>query len=332
MVPHISHWIKACASLPTKSLKNPHGIPLDLSYITDNLLCCSFPSSAFPRRFYRNDIEDLVEYLNLEHFGHWKIFNLRAQHFSEYDLNAENLKGRIVNYPWVDHEGLPFFYLIRVLDAIDQFICEDEQNVVVLHCRMGKGRSGLIAAAYLIYKKGLSKDAAEKEFTDKRMTTGFGTGVSIKSQLKYCEYMEMFCERNLFYHHCFTRNIKIVFSGARFRAVDDHVMFEIRGYDAEENYTDPVLMKDYMRDLEDGMVEAILPNSQIYTDIRVSLKMNNYVGITVSTVYLWFNLFFETKVSQHGVCFFTWEEFDGLKGTGKKGFRLFDQMELHLGI
>ena len=48
---------------------------LDLTYITQRIIAMSFPSSGF-ESFYRNPIEDVVNFLNLNHPDHYLIINL----------------------------------------------------------------------------------------------------------------------------------------------------------------------------------------------------------------------------------------------------------------
>jgi len=42
--------------------------------------------------------------------------------------------------------------LLEIIFAVDRFLEEDEQNVVVIHCIAGKGRTGTVIACYLLYK------------------------------------------------------------------------------------------------------------------------------------------------------------------------------------
>lgn len=64
------------------------------------------------------------------------------------------------------------------------------ERVVVVHCKAGKGRSGTIAAGYLISEEGWKMEDALRRFTERRMRVGFGAGVSIPSQRRYVGYID----------------------------------------------------------------------------------------------------------------------------------------------
>jgi len=64
------------------------------------------------------------------------------------------------------------------------------KRVIVGHCKAGKGRTGTVLCSYLMSEEGWTKDEALKRFTQRRMRPGFGSGVSIPSQLRYVGYVE----------------------------------------------------------------------------------------------------------------------------------------------
>ena len=60
----------------------------------------------------------------------------------------------------------------------------------MVHCKAGKGRSGTSACSYLISEEGWTIEDALTRFTSRRMRTGFGSGVSIPSQLRWIGYVD----------------------------------------------------------------------------------------------------------------------------------------------
>ena len=63
-------------------------------------------------------------------------------------------------------------------------------RTVVVHCKAGKGRSGTSVCSYLISEEGWTVEDALTRFTSRRMRSGFGSGVSIPSQLRWVGYVD----------------------------------------------------------------------------------------------------------------------------------------------
>ena len=72
-------------------------------------------------------------------------------------------------------------------------------RVVVVHCKAGKGRSGTVACSYLISEESWSVTDALERFTARRMRSGFGSGVSIPSQLRWIGYVKRWTEHKKLY-------------------------------------------------------------------------------------------------------------------------------------
>lgn len=80
---------------------------------------------------------------------------------------------------------------IQRLDKPEGFGGETKKKrVAVVHCKAGKGRSGTSACSYLISEEGWDRQEALQRFTARRMRAGFGSGVSIPSQLRWVGYVD----------------------------------------------------------------------------------------------------------------------------------------------
>lgn len=66
----------------------------------------------------------------------------------------------------------------------------EKGRTIVVHCKAGKGRSGTSACSYLISEEGWTVEDALTRFTSRRMRSGFGSGVSIPSQLRWVGYVD----------------------------------------------------------------------------------------------------------------------------------------------
>lgn len=191
----LSTILKTVHSLPHQPSIEPFSLynQLDLTSITSRILVCSEPvnSQSIPYSFYKNTINDLIRYLNDKHPSRWMIFNLQ-QEKSKYD--DCQVFGNIKHFPFPDHQPPSFSTLLTIIGAIDDYLKLNAQNVVVVHCKAGKGRSGTAVVGYLMSKYHLVFERANKYYAEKRMRFTMlesANGVSIQSQRRYLKYLEI---------------------------------------------------------------------------------------------------------------------------------------------
>lgn len=333
----MSSIIKKLIPTATKSLQDDLGTPLDLSYITDKILVCSCPVSTFPKVLYRNSLNDLINFLEIYHSDHWSIWNFKAEDTDDYSFKHKQLEGKVNYFPWPDHQAPSFQLLLDSINSIHQFLEKDKKNVAVLHCKMGKGRSGLISAAYLMIYQNSTKEQACYLFTTKRMNPGFGEGVSILSQLRYLSY----CSLYKVHPYCpeFVARIdrlRILFDEGRnqhLRRLSISIFFL-----NIENAQNKVLVKSsdlVLQTKENAIYHVDQPlKSQ---DFRVLVDSNE--SSSVFPVSTSFNVYWEiislNKIPEKdlkGVLKVKWMEMDGFRGTQLKGKRLFDKIEIYFTL
>ncbi|KAL1621193.1 Telomerase protein component 1 [Diplodia seriata] len=160
---------------------------LDLCYVTDSIIATSGPSGTYPQRAYRNPLDQLVKFLDKHHRDRWAIWEFRAEGTGYPD---EEVYGRIWHYPWPDHHPPPFALVPRIVASMRNWLQAHKDNVAVVHCKAGKGRSGTVSCSYLIAEEGWKVEDALKRFTERRMRPSFGPGVSIPSQLRWVNYVD----------------------------------------------------------------------------------------------------------------------------------------------
>lgn len=171
------------------------GHDLDLSFITPSIAAMSLPAKRPIEQLYRNHIADVRRFLDSTGRD-WRVFEFRGEG-AGYD-DAEDFDGRVSHFPFVDHHPPPFAVLPRIVADMHAHLrsagagagAGADGGLCVLHCKAGKGRSGLAACSYLVSHTGLSAADARALFTRQRMRRGFGEGLSIPSQVRYLGYLD----------------------------------------------------------------------------------------------------------------------------------------------
>eukprot|EP00493_Phyllostaurus_siculus_P027164 UN27510 len=124
---------------------------LDLVYITDNIIAMSIPGDG-ARALFRNPSSKVAEFLNEKHPNSYMIFNLcQEQHY-----NPAAFEGRVRNHVFEDHSVPTLNRILQVSKEVTEFLDKDKENVVVIHCRGGKGRTGTIVCSVLLDRYRLS--------------------------------------------------------------------------------------------------------------------------------------------------------------------------------
>jgi len=147
-----------------------------------------FPSTGIESA-YRNDLDQVRRFFDARHpDGRYRVYNLCAERsYHGSALGGDAYDDCMVHYPFEDHNP-PCLEMIHPL-MLDcrKWLAAGEDRVVALHCKAGKGRTGVIASALLVH---LGEVADEVEaltlFAEKR--TNDGKGVTIPSQRRYLGY------------------------------------------------------------------------------------------------------------------------------------------------
>eukprot|EP00056_Hartaetosiga_gracilis_P001465 m.45051 g.45051 ORF g.45051 m.45051 type:complete len:514 (-) comp10650_c0_seq2:829-2370(-) len=134
------------------------GFDLDLTYITDRVIAMSFPSTGL-MAVYRNPMKAVVRFFNRKHNNHYRVYNL----CSERGYNHKHFDHRVVRCSIDDHNVPLLREILEFCEDADTFLSSDENNVIAVHCKGGKGRTGTMICSYLLYsgKFDRAKDALD---------------------------------------------------------------------------------------------------------------------------------------------------------------------------
>ncbi|ESR39213.1 hypothetical protein CICLE_v10025539mg [Citrus x clementina] len=143
---------------------------LDMTYITENIIAMGFPagdiSSGFFGYFeglYRNHMEEVIKFFETHH--------------------------KVACFPFDDHNCPPIQLIASFCRSAYSWLKEDILNVVVVHCKAGMARTGLMICSLLLFLKFFpTAEEAIDYFNQKRCVDG--KALVLPSQIRYVKYFE----------------------------------------------------------------------------------------------------------------------------------------------
>ena len=165
---------------------------LDMAYITERVIGMGFPATGC-ETFYRNSINDLRGFLERYH-QEYKIYNLCIEKDRIYpkDLWVDKKVGL---FPFNDHAPCPIKLILDFCVDICIYLTVNPRGVAAIHCKAGKGRTGVMIVCYLLFS-GLCQNTDEALEHYARQRTLNNKGVTIPSQIRYIKYFETFLSAN----------------------------------------------------------------------------------------------------------------------------------------
>ncbi|XP_062981923.1 phosphatidylinositol 3,4,5-trisphosphate 3-phosphatase TPTE2-like [Elgaria multicarinata webbii] len=165
------------------------GFDLDLTYVTARVIAMSFPSSG-KQAFYRNPIQEVAMFLDTKHEGHYKVYNLCSE--QGYDPKIFHYR---VERIFIDDHNVPTLEeMLKFTASVREWMKQDDNNVIAIHCKGGKGRTGMMVCVWLIDSNQFESAKESLAYfgerrTDKSTSSKF-QGVETPSQSRYVEYYE----------------------------------------------------------------------------------------------------------------------------------------------
>uniref|UniRef100_A0A3Q3MUN9 Tensin 1 n=1 Tax=Mastacembelus armatus TaxID=205130 RepID=A0A3Q3MUN9_9TELE len=182
---------------------------VDLVYITERIISVSFPASA-EERSYTTNLREVATMLQSKHGEHYLILNL-----SERRNDLSKLNHKVLEFGWPDHHAPALDKICSMCKAIDTWLNGDPRNVVVLHNKGNRGRTGVVVAAYMHYSNiSASADQALDRFAMRRFYEDKAVPVGQPSQRRYVQYFNGLLSghikinnKPLFLHHVIMHGI-----------------------------------------------------------------------------------------------------------------------------
>lgn len=182
---------------------------LDLIYITERIISVSFPSSV-EEQSYAANLREVASMLRSKHGHNYLLFNLSEK---RYDISQLNPK--VLDFGWPDHHAPALDKICSICKAMDTWLSADSHNVVVIHNKGNRGRTGVVVAAYMHYSNiSASADQALDRFAMKRFYEDKVLPVGQPSQKRYVEYFSGLLSghikinnKPLFLHHVIMHGI-----------------------------------------------------------------------------------------------------------------------------
>ena len=159
---------------------------LDIAKITPRMYAMSYPSDNFIESMYHNNQDDIAEYLNKNHPKKYLIFNL-----SGIPYDREKFNNSVIDYKWPDHKAPPLFDIFTIIYQAYNFLGKDKENVIIIHCLAGKGRTGTICCSLLLYGKLLKCSQDANDYFSIKRFKQLNKGVQEPSQVRYIQYFDI---------------------------------------------------------------------------------------------------------------------------------------------
>ncbi|CAB3409018.1 unnamed protein product [Caenorhabditis bovis] len=217
------------------------GFDLDLTYITDRIIAMGYPANA-TEALYRNSMKHIIRFLEKRHKDHYKVFNLRGQ----YSYDPANFKNRVVSFEMTDHHPPRLELMAPFCREVHEWLCEDPRNVVAVHCKAGKGRTGVMICAYLSYCCFYPSPRQNMDYYSVVRTRN-NKGVTIPSQRRYVYYYDHLRKHKLNYLPCRMQLVGIYLERppkSRGPLMRDQLSMRVANGDVDVYYGQPMNIAD----------------------------------------------------------------------------------------
>jgi phosphatidylinositol-3,4,5-trisphosphate 3-phosphatase/dual-specificity protein phosphatase PTEN len=102
----------------------------------------------------------------------------------------------VADFPWKDHHSPPIDLLVKACDELLRWMLEHPENIGVINCDAGKGRTGTFICCFLLYSRRFTiPEQAFEYYRSKRFFSG--GGVTHPSQRRAVYYFNKLIQRQI---------------------------------------------------------------------------------------------------------------------------------------
>ncbi|XP_066579053.1 tensin-3 [Amia ocellicauda] len=160
------------------------GYELDLTYITERIIAVSFPKACSEDTYLLN-LQDVTRMLKSKHADNYLVINLSEKRYDLAKLNPKTM-----DTGWPDLHAPPLDKICTICKAMETWLNSDPQHVVVIHCRGGKGRIGVVISSYVHFTNiSASADQALDRFAMKKFYDDKVSALMTPSQKRYVTFL-----------------------------------------------------------------------------------------------------------------------------------------------
>lgn len=160
------------------------GRELDLTYVTERIIAVSFPTGC-SEESYLHSLQEVTRMLRSKHGDNYLVLNLSEK---RYDLARLNRK--VLDVGWPELHAPPLDKVCAICKAQESWLQGHPHHVVVIHCRGGKGRIGVVIASYMHFTNVFaSADQALDRFAMKKYYDDKVSALMQPSQKRYVQFL-----------------------------------------------------------------------------------------------------------------------------------------------
>lgn len=170
------------------------GRKMAITYVTERLIGLAFPYSSKSKAMtVEKQAEHLAAILHKAHQNHFMLWNLSEEQYDCALFGHQVQEHKFPGYP-----APPLGMLFKICTAIEEWLTSEKENVAVIHCSTGKGRTATALACFLAWSGfgggRYASPMATLEYVCKKKRGGDVERITIPSQRRYVRYFSRVLE------------------------------------------------------------------------------------------------------------------------------------------